>query len=397
MGKDPANTRGVYAAILLLGLVSLLGDVVYEGSRGIITPYLAFLGASPFIIAFIGRLGEFLGYFLRIISGRLADTTGAYWFFMFLGYGLIASIPLLGIAGIWEIAVILVLLERIGKAVRAPSRDTVISIVSRGVGAGKAFGIHELLDQIGAILGPLVVTGLMFYTSNNYNLTFICLSLPFITLLAVLSYTYSRIGWRRTFKPRALTEEVKEKIGRGFYVYTLSTLLNILGLIPFEIILYKAKLILEPLNQMWFIPLIYTLIQGVDAPTALLAGLAYDKFKIKVLALSFILSIIPALFAMANTNLIMLIVAAAFFGLVLGMQESIYRAAVSDFAPASIRGTAYGIFNTVYGVGMLISGAIYGLMVQLNAPCVAVAIYVTVTQAAAIIVLTRAKPKGSLT
>ncbi|MEM2342163.1 MAG: MFS transporter [Candidatus Bathyarchaeia archaeon] len=392
MGQDSTDTRGAYAAILLLGLVSLLGDVVYEGSRGIITPYLAFLGASAFVITFMGRLGEFLGYFLRIISGRLADTTRAYWFFMFLGYGLIASIPLLGIVRIWEIAVILVLFERIGKAVRAPSRDAVISIVSRGVGAGKAFGLHELLDQVGAILGPLIVAGLMFYTSSNYNLTFIYLSLPFVMLLAVLSYTHSKIGWRKAFKPRALTEGVKGKIGRVFYIYTLSVLLNTVGLIPFEIILYKATVILEPLNQQWVIPLIYTLIQGTDAPTALFAGLAYDKFKIKVLVLSFILSIIPALLAMADTNLMMLIFAAAFFGLVLGMQESIYRAAVSDFAPASLRGTAYGIFNTAYGVGMLISGAIYGLIAQLNAPYIAVATYVIVTQAAAIMLVIRAKP-----
>jgi MFS-type transporter involved in bile tolerance (Atg22 family) len=171
MGHSLVNTENAYVAILLLGIVSLLGDVVYEGSRGIVTPYLEFLGASAFAIAFFGRFGEFLGYALRLVSGRLADTTRAYWIFIFLGYGLIVSIPLLGIVGMWQIAVILVLLERIGKAVRSPSRDAVLSIVSRGVGTGKAFGIHELLDQIGAILGPLIVAGLMFYTSNNYNLT----------------------------------------------------------------------------------------------------------------------------------------------------------------------------------------------------------------------------------
>lgn len=189
--------RGAYTAILLLGMVSLMGDVVYEGSRGLITPYLAFLGASAFLIAFIGRFGEFLGYALRLVSGKLADTTKAYWAFMFLGYGLIASIPLLGVTRILEIAVILVLFERIGKAIRAPSRDAVLSIVSRGLGAGKAFGIHEPLDQVGAILGPLIVGGLMFYTGNNYNLTFSYLSLPFIALLAILAYTYKKIGWKK--------------------------------------------------------------------------------------------------------------------------------------------------------------------------------------------------------
>jgi len=394
MGHSLVNTKNAYVAILLLGIVSLLGDVVYEGSRGSVTPYLEFLGASAFAIAFFGRFGEFLGYALRLVSGRLADTTRAYWIFIFLGYGLIVSIPLLGIVGMWQIAVILVLLERIGKAVRSPSRDAVLSIVSRGVGTGKAFGIHELLDQMGAILGPLIVAGLMFYTSNNYNLTFSLLSLPFIMLLAFLAYTYKRIGWRKASEPaEAKPEKADEKLGRAFYLYTFAILLNTVGLIPFELILLKATKILEPTNQLWIVPLIYTLIQGVDAPTALFAGFAYDKFKIRVLVLPFILSVVPTFFAMANSDLTMLVVAAAFFGLVLGMQESIYRAAVSGFSPISLRGTAYGIFNTAYGVGMLASGAVYGLMVELDIPYLAVIAYVLVTQAAAVVLLLNAHSK----
>ncbi|MEM2946921.1 MAG: MFS transporter [Candidatus Bathyarchaeia archaeon] len=382
------NAKNAYVAILLLGIVSLMGDIVYEGSRGIITPYLEFLGASAFAIAFFGRFGEFLGYTLRLVSGRLADTTRAYWLFIFLGYGLIASIPLLGVTKIWEIAIILVLLERIGKAIRSPARDAVLSIVSRGVGTGKAFGIHELLDQIGAILGPLAVASLMFYTSNNYSLTFNLLALPFIMLIAFLAYTFRKVGWRKASKQvEVKLEKSGEKLGKAFYVYTLAVLLNTVGLIPFELILFKATEILKPANQLWIVPLIYTLIQGVDAPTALFAGFGYDKFKIKVLMLPFILSVVPTFFAMANADLTMLIVAAAFFGLVLGMQESIYRAAVSDFAPISLRGTAYGIFNTAYGVGMLAGGAVYGLMVELKIPYLAVIAYVLITQATAVILL----------
>ncbi|MEM0006952.1 MAG: MFS transporter [Candidatus Bathyarchaeia archaeon] len=394
MKNGLANAKKAYVAILLLGIVSLMGDVVYEGSRGIVTPYLEFLGASAFAIAFFGRFGEFLGYALRLVSGSLADTTRAYWLFIFLGYGLIVSIPLLGVTRIWEIAIILVLLERIGKAIRSPARDAVLSIVSRGVGAGKAFGIHELLDQIGAILGPLIVAGLMFYTSNNYNLTFSLLALPFIMLMAFLAYTFRKVGWRKTAEPAEVRiEKGEEKLGRAFYVYTSAVLLNTVGLIPFELILLKATEILKPTNQLWIVPLIYMLIQGVDAPTALFAGFAYDRFKIRVLALPFILSVFPTFFAMANADLTMLVMAAAFFGLVLGMQESIYRAAVSGFAPISLRGTAYGIFNTAYGVGMLTGGAVYGLMAELKIPYLAVIIYVLLTQAAAVVLLINAYSK----
>jgi MFS family permease len=391
MKDGSVATKNVYIAILLLGIVSLLGDVVYEGSRGIVTPYLAFLGVSVFVTTFIGRFGESLGYALRLVSGKLADITRAYWLFIFLGYGLIVSIPLLGTSTAWQIAIILVLLERVGKAIRSPSRDAILSIVSRGVGVGKAFGIHELLDQIGAILGPLIVAGLMFYTSNNYNLTFSFLLLPFIMLLIVLVYTYKKIGSRKTAEPTEIkTEKGEGKLGKAFYVYTFAVLLNTVGLIPYELILLKAKAIIEPINQLWIAPLIYALIQGVDAPSALLGGVAYDKFRIRVLILPFILSVVPTFFAMTNADLTMLIVAAAFFGLVLGMQESIYRAAVSGFAPISSRGTAYGIFNTAYGVGLSAGGAAYGLMAQLNISYLAVVVYVLVTQTAATILLLKA-------
>jgi len=376
-------------AILLMGIVSLLGDVVYEGSRGLVPDYLAFLGASAFIIVFVGRFGEFLGYALRLVSGVLADTTRAYWAFIFLGYGLVASIPLLGFTNLWWIALILVVLERIGKAVRAPARDAVLSIISRGVGAGKAFGIHELLDQIGAILGPLLVAALMFYSGNNYSQTFSLMLAPFLSLIVFLTFTYRKIGSSKL----AETGKVLEgggRLGEAFYFYTFAVVLNTVGLIPYELILLKASAILQPVNQQWMVPLIYMLIQGVDAPTALFAGYSYDRYKIRVLTLPFILSVFPTLFALANADITAIIAAAAFFGLVLGMQESIYRAAVSEFASITSRGTAYGIFNTAYGVGMLASGFVYGLFAALNPPYCSIVLYVVATQATAVFLLFKA-------
>ncbi len=389
MGSESTSIRSTYMAILLMGIVSLLGDVVYEGSRGLVPDYLAFLGASAFIIVFVGRFGEFLGYALRLVSGVLADTTRAYWAFIFLGYGLIVAIPLLGFTNLWWIALILVLLERIGKAVRAPARDAVLSIVSRGVGAGKAFGIHELLDQIGAILGPLLVAALMFYSGNNYSQTFSLLLAPFLLLVVFLTFTYRKIG---SSKPSE-TEKAREEGGKleeAFYFYTFAVVLNTVGLIPYELILLRASAILQPTNQQWMVPLIYMLIQGVDAPTAFLAGYSYDKYKIRVLTLPFILSVFPTLFALANTNIAAIIAAAVFFGLVLGMQESIYRAAVSEFAPITLRGTAYGIFNTAYGIGMLISGFVYGLFAAMNPPYWSMALYVVATQATAVFLIFKA-------
>ena len=372
------SRKNAYFGILLLGIVSLMGDVVYEGSRGIVPSYLEFLGATALIVGLVGGLGDFLGYAVRLVSGFLADTTRAYWLFIFLGYGLIVSIPLLGLPLGLGIAVILVLLERFGKAFRSPSRDTVLSIISKDVGAGKAFGIHELLDQIGAILGPLMVAFLMLST-NNYSFTFSFLFLPFLALLVVLAYTHKRIGSKTIVIEPQKIEGKREKLTRPFYIYTFAVLLNTVGLIPYTLILYKASEILQPTRQ-WIVPLIYLLIQGVDAPMALIAGYAYDKFGIGVLVMPFLLSLFPPLLTMVGAELSTLIAAAIVFGLVLGTQESIYRAAVSELTPISSRGTAYGIFNTAYGVGFLISGALYGLLMELKPPFIAVIFYVCVTQ-----------------
>ena len=388
------SRKNAYYAILLLGIVSLMGDIVYEGSRGIIPDYLKVLGATAFIISFVGGLGDFLGYVFRLLSGFLADTTRAYWLFVFLGYGLIVAIPLLGFPLGLGVAVILILLERLGKAFRSPSRDTILSVISKDVGAGKAFGIHELLDQIGAILGPFIIAFLMLFT-RNYNLAFSLLFIPFLMLMAFLAYTYKKIGSKTIFAETQKMERQEAKLPKSFYLYTFAVLLNTVGLVPYTIILLKASEILKPTGEEWLVPLIYLLIQGVDAPMALAAGFAYDKFGITVLVTPFLLSLLPSLLVMGGVNLSIIVVAAVFFGLVLGMQESIYRAAVSKFTPISSRGAAYGIFNTAYGVGLLISGALYGLMVDLKVPYPSVTLYAFLTQIAATLLLINASSKSA--
>ncbi|MEM3609079.1 MAG: MFS transporter [Candidatus Bathyarchaeia archaeon] len=386
------SRKNAYYAILLLGIVSLMGDVVYEGSRGVIPSYLELLGATAFIISFVGGLGDFLGYVFRLVTGFLVDATRAYWLFVFLGYGLIVAIPLLGIPLGWEMAIVLILIERLGKAFRSPSRDTILSVISKDVGAGKAFGIHELLDQIGAILGPAIVTFLMLFTAN-YNITLSFLFIPFLALMAVLAYTYKKIGAKTVPVEPQKTEMHRAALPKVFYLYTFAVLLNTIGLLPYTIILLKASEILKPTGGEWLVPLIYLLIQGVDAPTALAAGFAYDRFGIKVLITPFLLSLLPSLLVMGYVDLSIIVVAAVFFGLVLGMQESIYRAAVSKFTPTSSRGAAYGIFNTAYGVGLLINGAVYGLMVDYRIPFLLVAFYAFLTQIAATLLLLNASSK----
>jgi len=386
------SSKSAYFVIVLFGIVSLMGDVVYEGSKGITPDFLKFLGASAVTVGFASGLGEFVGYALRLVSGILADSTQAYWLFIFLGYGLIGSIPALGFVTRWEIAVVLYLLERLGKALRTPSRDTILSVVSEEVGTGKAFGFHELMDQIGATVGPTAVATMMLFSGNNYSQTYSFLFLPFLVLLGSLLYAYKKVGERTIVAiEKSVAKHGRGRVlGKSFYMYTAAVVLSTVGLIPASLILYKSSAILQPQGMSWMVPLIYLLIQGIDAATAMISGLAYDKYGIKVLAIPFILAMLPSLLTLAATELAMLAVAAATFGVVLGMQESIYRAAVSKFTSASSRGTAYGIFNAALGIAFLISGGIYGFFLDYNVPLLMISPFTVLLQIVAVITLLRA-------
>jgi MFS family permease len=368
-----------------MGIVSMLGDIVYESGRGIAPDYLRFLGASAFLVGLVSGAGEFIGYAMRLVSGNLADRSRAYWLFIFLGYGLILAVPLIGFTSSIEMVMVLLLLERLGKALRSPSRDMVVSIVSKGVGSGKAFGLHEAIDQIGAIIGPLLLGVVMLYTANSYPIAFKILLLPYALMLVAIVYTYRKIGKGVEVEVKNIGGE-KVSLSRGFWIYCVAILLNTLGLIPVALILYTGSSILQPLGQQWIVPLLYVVVQVVDAPMALASGYLFDRVGVKLLALPFILAIFPAFLALYG-GLTGVIAACIVFGVVLGMQESIYRAAIVDLVPLSRRGTAYGIFNTALGFGTLASGIIFGFFIDQGYSAIALMGFAMILQIGAIIAL----------
>jgi MFS family permease len=239
--------RTAYVAVLVMGIVSMLGDIVYESGRGIALDSMRFLGASAFMVGAVSGAGEFIGYSMRLVSGGLADRTRAYWFFIFLGYGLILAIPFMGFTTSVELVMLLLLLERLGKALRSLSRDTVVSIVSKGIGSGKAFGIHEAIDQIGAVIGPLILGGIMFYTLNNYSISFQFLLVPYALMLVAIAYTYRRIGKTVEIEAKNIGSS-KGSPSKGFWLYSGAILFNTIGLIPVALVLYKGSSILQPLG-----------------------------------------------------------------------------------------------------------------------------------------------------
>lgn len=369
-----------YRAIILFGTVSFLGDIIYEGARGIIPSYLAYLGASALLVGLVSGVSEFAALALRLVTGFLTDATRSYWGFYLLGYALIISIPLIGLSNALPVVITLIILERVAKAIRTPARDSLISFISKGVGSGKAFGIHEALDQFGAISGPLLMGIILLVTANEYSMAFLTTFIPYLALLISIAYVY---GSYSSVKPAL---GVDARVGaviydRGFWLYSISVLLNALSLIHVSLIVLASSNTFNPAVAAF----LYTLIQGVDAFSALFAGAMFDRFGRAFLCLPFALSIFPSVLTLLGGG-VNLILAAVFYGIVLGMQESIYRAAISTMVEENLRGSAYGIFNTFYGVGSLLSAALFGYFIGMGV--VELGIYFTlIGQTAAIAAL----------
>jgi len=350
--------------IILLGIVSLFGDVTYEGARSVTGPYLATLGASPGVVGLVAGVGEFVGYALRLASGYVADRTRAYWLLTFVGYGLILSIPLLAFAGHWQLAVVLIILERVGKAIRSPARDTMLSYATKKVGRGWGFAVHEALDQIGAVIGP-VVFSLVLLFHGDYREGFTLLWIPALLTLAVLAIARKKVPSPQKLEAPGETSRpnIQGKLPRVFWFYTVFTLFSMAGFANFQLISYHLKVqAIVPDAQ---IPMMYAIAMGVDALAALLVGKTYDKIGlISLLAIPLLTLPIPFLAFSHSYSLVLISI--VLWGVVMGIQETIMRAAVADLTSVERRGFAYGVFNTALGAGWLLGGALMGLLYEIS-------------------------------
>ncbi len=387
--------KKAYIAVILMGIVSMLGDIVYESGRGIAPDYLYFLGASALLVGLTSGVGELVGYGMRLLSGPLADRSHAYWLFIFLGYGLILVIPMMGFTNIIWIVMCLVIVERLGKALRSPSRDVVVSMVSKGIGSGKAFGLHEFIDQIGAVVGPAFLGFVMLRTSNNFSFSLQSLFPFYLLMMAILYLTYRRI--RGTVEEvRRQTTVTEGKLSRRFWMYSGAVLTNTIGLMPIALILYNGAKILESGGQLWLVPFLYVIVQLIDAPMALISGHIYDKIGIKLLVLPFALSVLPFAFQFF-VGLPGVILASIAYGLVLGMQESTYRATITNIVPLGKRGSAYGFFNVMLGAGTFISGVVFGFMMDVAVSPLLIFSFVIFAQVLAIFLLWNAVHEENVT
>lgn len=344
--------------VVLLGIVSLCADATYEGGRSVAGAYLGFLGASGTIVGLVAGLGEFIGYALRLVIGYISDQTRKYWGITILGYCLnTAAVPLLALTGRWETAAALMIGERTGKAIRTPPRDVLLSHAALRIGSGFGFGLHEALDQVGAVAGPLAVAGMLSW-QWGYRGGFAILLIPAVVGLTTLLLTQKLYPNPREFETQTL--ELKGAgLPRRFWIYLVAVALIAGGYADFPLIAFHFQT--RGVTQVDTIPLIYALAMGVDAIAALIFGRLFDRVGIVVLMVAVLLS---ALFAplvfWGGASLAVL--GMVLWGIGMGAQESILRAAIAGMVPVERRGSAFGIFSTGYGLAWFLGSATMGVL-----------------------------------
>lgn len=380
--------------VVAFGVVSLLADVVYEGARSITGPLLASLGAGAVVVGTVTGVGEAAALVLRLVSGTLTDRTRRFWAWTIAGYAVtVVSVPLLGVVGVLWAAAALVIAERVGKAVRSPAKDTLLSHATAVTGRGRGFAVHEALDQVGALLGPLVVGGMLALTGGDYGPSLAVLAVPGVGVMALLLWLRARVPDPAAYEepeqspepapdvapdapaspsasPSAVPDGAPRRPGwladlpHVFWVYAAFSALALLGFATFGLVSFH--MVEAGVVPVAWVPVVYAAAMVADALAAVASGWAYDRVGgARVLVVVPVLTVAATALAFGGT-LAAVLAGTMLWGAALGIQESTMRAVVADLVPARRRATAYGLYAAVVGGAAAVGGAALGGLYEVS-------------------------------
>lgn len=357
--------------VTTFGVISMLADIVYEGARSITGPLLASLGASALVVGVVTGIGEAAALALRLVSGPLTDRTRKFWAWTISGYApTVVTVPFLGVSSVLWIAATLVIAERVGKAVRSPAKDTLLSHATAVTGRGKGFAVHEAMDQIGAITGPLLVAGMLALTHVNYLPTFAILALPSGATLLLLFWLRRRVPHPERYEHDdyirgAADRPHKLSLPLSFWLYSGFTAITMIGFATFGVLSFH--MVQRGVLPVPAVPIVYAAAMAADAVAALLSGWAYDRVGPKSLAALPIVGATVPMLAFTD-SLPGIVLGALLWGAAVGIQESTLRAVVADLVPPPRRATAYGVYAAVLGTATAIGGALTGYLYGVSIP-----------------------------
>jgi MFS family permease len=345
---------------MMLGLVSLMADVALEGTKSIMGTYLMILGASAVTVSLVAGLAELIGYGLRVLFGWFVDETRRYWAFILIGYGInIFAVPALALAGSWEAAMVLLMLERVGRAMRCPARDAMISHAGESVGRGWGFGVQEALSSVGGMIGPLIIVAVLLF-GGDHRTGFGVLLIPCLLTMIVLAYA-KKIEPSKSKDMRSCSSEAARRapFPRPFWLFLAAGALIAAGYADFPLISYHISSV-TGVSDRW-IPIMYALAMASNALSALLFGRMYDK--VGMMPLVGMAVVVPFFTPLVFSSDIAAVAAGMLlYGVGFGAQESVMRAVIADLAPSCRRGTAFGCYNAAFGASWFLGSAVVGIL-----------------------------------
>jgi predicted MFS family arabinose efflux permease len=374
------KSRSALQFVVIIGIANFFADFTYEGARAIVGPFLGSLGASAAIIGFIAGLGELMGYGLRSVSGYFADKSHRHWAFAFLGYAVnMLAVPALALATRWPLASAFVVSERVGRGIRKPTVEAMLSYAGRSIGAGWVFGLNEALDQAGATVGPLLMA-LILYLNGGFRTGFVVLLIPALLCLAIL--VAARLLHPR---PHELEHDAAghtfatSKLTRAYWIYLAAGSLIAAGFADFALIgfhFHKANTV--PAN---LIPVFYAVAMASSALASIPLGRLFDRFGPNISLFAFVISSAAAPFVLLGSFPLALI-GMVFWGIGMSAQGSLFQAMLTDVIPPKKRSMAFGLFDTGYGIAWFVGSAVMGLLYDRS--ILAVALFSVILQLAAL-------------
>jgi len=343
--------------VLLLSVVSLFGDMTYEGARSVSGPFLAALGASGLVVGCVAGFGELIGFAMRYLSGSFADRSGRYWPIAIFGYAInVLSVPALALARTWPAAAALIVGERLGRGIRKPVVGAMLAHAGSELGQGWVFGFREAMDQTGATLGPLIVA-LILFTHGGFSLAFAVLAVPAVLMLVVLAAArraYPRPQDLETVRP------LHAPVGsRAFWLYAAAGASLAAGFADFALVSYhfsRTHLISDAL-----IPLLYAGAMLIGVVASPLLGRAFDRYGMGVVVAAFVVSAAFAPLVFFG-SLGFAVAGVLLWGLGMAAQDALLPTVIARVAPPDRRASMLGAFDAVYGVAWFVGSTLMGAL-----------------------------------
>ncbi|MDN2487352.1 MFS transporter [Kosakonia sacchari] len=351
------------AGVWVLGGVSMLMDISSEMIHSLLPLFMATtLGTSVVIIGLIEGLAEATALMVKVFSGMLSDYIGKRKGLALLGYGMGAlSKPLFALASTSGLVFGARMMDRLGKGIRGAPRDALVADVTPAEIRGAAFGLRQSLDTVGAFLGPLLAVALMLLWNDNFQAVFWIAVIPGVLAVALLFFglhePQTPITQKRT---NPIRRENLKRLSRAYWWVVALGFVFTLARFSEAFLVLRAQQMEIPLAT---IPLVMVAMNLVYSVTAYPFGKLSDRIShSRLLQLGLVVLILADMALALSQHWSTLLLGVALWGVHMGMTQGLLATMVADTAPAELRGTAFGMFNLLSGVALLLASLGAGLL-----------------------------------